>query len=228
MYKLICFDLDDTLWPCAPTIQFAEQTLYNWLSVYKPEVTQIYDIDQLRLKRKQLIEEQPELIHDLSAARKVHLKQLAGETGDTDDWVDAAFDVFYQARQKVNLFEDVIPVLSVLKKNYILAALTNGNAHISKTGLSEYFDFQVSAADVLASKPDPAMFVTAMHKAGVSPAQTLHVGDHPEHDIQGARNAGVDAVWLRRFAQGWNLGEAEPEQQFDNLKQFHKWLSEVK
>jgi len=228
MYKLICFDLDDTLWPCMPTIQFAEQALYNWLIEFKPAITQAYDSEQLREKRKRLIQQRPELMHDLSAARKVHLKQLADETADTDEWVDTAFNVFYEARQKVNLYEDVLPILSVLKKNHILAALTNGNAHITKTGLSDYFDFQVSAADVLASKPDPAMFISAMHKAGVSPQQTLHVGDHPVHDIQGARNAGIDSVWLRRFSQSWDINEPEPEQQFDNLKQFYNWLSDLK
>jgi len=51
MYKLICFDLDDTLWPCMPTIELAEQTLYNWLAKNKPEITQKYNIEQLRIKR---------------------------------------------------------------------------------------------------------------------------------------------------------------------------------
>jgi len=211
-----------------PTIQFAEQELYNWLSEYKPEITQAYNIEQLRSKRKQLLQQQPELMHDLSAARKVHLKQLAAETGDTDAWVESAFLVFYNARQKVYLFDDVLPVLSKLKKNYTLAALTNGNAHISKTGLSDYFDFQISAADVQASKPDPAMFLSAMKKAEVSPQQTIHVGDHPLHDIQGARNAGIDTVWLNRFTQSWNPADPKPDQQFDNLNQFHNWLSELK
>jgi len=227
MYKLICFDLDDTLWPCMPTIQQAEQTLYNWLAENKPEITATYNVEQLRLKRKQLIQAQPELIHDLSAARRVHLKQLAFETNDSSEWVETAFKVFYEARQKVNLFDDVIPVLSTLKTKYTLAALTNGNAHISKTGLADYFDFQISAADVQAAKPHPAMFISAMEKAGVSPVQTLHVGDHPVHDIQGARNAGIDAVWIKRFEQHWDWNEAEPDQQFNDLHQFHQWLSKL-
>ena len=226
MYKLLCFDLDDTLWPCMPTIHKAEQALYDWLLEYKPKITARYNTDQLRLKRKQLIQAQPELINDLSAARRVHLKQLADETGDNHKWVETAFEVFYEARQKVNLYDDVVPVLSALKKDYMLVALTNGNAHISKTGLSEYFDFQVSAADVQAAKPNPLMFLQAMKKAGVNNSQTLHVGDHPLHDIKGARNADIEAVWLRRFEQVWDLHEAEPELQFTNLQQFQSWLVE--
>jgi len=225
MYKLICFDLDDTLWPCMPTIHQAEQTLYDWLALHKPDITQVYTKDQLREKRLQLIQAQPKLIHDLSTARRVHLKQLASEFSDTDEWVESAFNIFYEARQKVTLFDDVIPILSSLKSQFALVALTNGNAHITKTGLAEYFDFQISAADVQAAKPDPAMFFSAMQKAGVSPQQTLHVGDHPLHDIQGARNAGIDVAWVRRFEQSWDLNEPQPEYQFTNLSQLQSWLS---
>jgi len=224
MYKLICFDLDDTLWPCMPTIHRAEQAIYDWMVEYKPAITQSYTIEQLRDKRKSLLQNRPELINDLSAARVMHLQLLAKEFNDSDDWVTEAFDVFYQARQKVSLFEDVIPVLLDLKQHFTLAALTNGNAHIQHTGLSEYFSFQVSASDVLAAKPHPAMFVRAMQQAEVTPQDTLHVGDHPEHDIQGARNAGIDAVWIKRFQQVWDATQQMPKQQFDDLYQLKHWL----
>ncbi|VAW56255.1 hypothetical protein MNBD_GAMMA07-839 [hydrothermal vent metagenome] len=226
MYKLICFDLDDTLWPCWPTIERTENILYHWLSVHKPKITETYNNEQLRLKRKQMLRMKPELSCDLSAARRMHLKQLSVEFDYDDDWIDTAFNVYYQARQQVNLFDDVIKVLSTLKLNYTLAALTNGNAHISHTGLVEFFDFQVSAADVKAAKPDPAMFISAMNQAGVTAEHTLHVGDHPLHDIQGAKNAGVDAVWIRRFGQIWDLNGPEPSLQFPNLTLFNDWLSQ--
>jgi len=224
MYKLICFDLDDTLWPCMPTIQCAEQAIYDWMAEHKPAITQAYSIEQLRDKRKVLIHDQPKLINDLSAARLAHLKALAEEFNDSADWVDEAFKVFYQARQKVALYDDVIPVLLELKQYFTLVALTNGNAHIKHTGLAEYFSFQVSAADVLAAKPHPAMFIRAMQQAEVRPQETLHVGDHPIHDIQGARNAGVDAVWINRFQRVWDTNQQTPRQQFDDLYQLKNWL----
>jgi len=224
MYKLICFDLDDTLWPCMPTIHRAEQAIYDWMAEHKPVITQSYSIEQLRDKRKALLQNRPELINDLSAARVAHLQALAKEFNDSTDWVDEAFNVFYQARQNVNLFEDVIPVLLDLKQHFTLVALTNGNAHIKYTGLAEYFSFQVSAADVQAAKPNPAMFIRAMQQAGVAPQDTLHVGDHPVHDIQGARNAGVDAVWIKRFQQVWDTDQLAPSQQFEDLYQLKHWL----
>ncbi len=225
MYKLICFDLDDTLWPCMDTIYRAEQTMYDWLAEHRPKITQTYSINQLREKRKQLVSNRPELGSDLSAARRAHLKQLADEFLYDDDWVEEAFLVFYEARQKVQLYDDVVPVLSALKTDYTLAALTNGNAHISKTGLGNLFDFQISAADVQAAKPSPLMFYRAMEIANASPEQTLHIGDHPTHDILGANNAGVDSVWIRRFEQKWDGLEAEPQNQFTNLQAFYEWFS---
>ncbi len=228
MYKLICFDLDDTLWPCMPTIQGAEQAIYDWMAQHQPLITEHYSIEQLRDKRKLLMQSQPELFNDLSEARRVHLRELADEFESGYQWIETAFNVFYEARQQVQLFEDVTPVLEQLKQHYILAALTNGNAHIDKTGLSDYFDFQVSASDVQAAKPDPAMFLHAMQQAQVSPQHTLHVGDHPVHDIQGARNAGIEAVWLKRFDHPWELAEAEPSLQFDDLYQLQQWLKAPK
>ncbi len=225
MYQLICFDLDDTLWPCMPTIEKAEEMLYLWLCTHKPKITQTYSREQLRIKRHQMLLDKPQLMCDLSAARQLHLKQLADEFDYDDYWINTAFDVFYNARQKVNLFDDVIDVLSALKNDYTLAALTNGNAHIKHTGLGGLFDFQVSAADVQAAKPDPAMFHHAMNEAGVVAAQTLHVGDHPIHDLQGAKNAGIEGVWIRRFNQSWNLSDPEPKCQFTDLHLFNDWLS---
>ena len=32
-FRLLTIDLDDTLWPCAPTIKRAEAVLYAWLEL---------------------------------------------------------------------------------------------------------------------------------------------------------------------------------------------------
>ena len=49
--KVLSFDLDDTLWPCLPTILRAEELLHKWLSVNVPEISSSYDVYQLREKR---------------------------------------------------------------------------------------------------------------------------------------------------------------------------------
>jgi len=200
---LLTVDLDDTLWPCLPTILRAESISYAWLKQNRSAITQRYSIEALRDKRQQLIARQPELSNDLSAARRVHFAELADEFGYDHDWVEPAFKVFHDARQLVDLYADVRPALSRLKARFKLVALTNGNADINKVGLADYFDLQISAADVSAAKPHPAMFIEAMQRMQANPQQTLHIGDHALHDVYGARNAGIRSVWVNRTEESW-------------------------
>ena len=201
--QLLTIDLDDTLWPCMPTIMHAETTSYRWLQQKWPELTRRYSMEDLRDRRRQLMQQRPELFNDLSEARRAHFRDLSDELGYDYDWIEEAFQVFLEARQKVAFYDDTLPVLERLQRSYRLVALTNGNAHIQKVGLGEYFELQISAADVNAAKPNPAMFVAAMKQLGVSAEQTLHVGDHAIHDIEGARAAGIRSVWVNRQGASW-------------------------
>lgn len=215
--KLLTIDLDDTLWPCMPVIAVAEQTSYDWLAQHLPRITQHYSMEDLRNKRKQLMLNQPALKNDLSEARRAHFRELADEFGYEHDWIEDGFKVFYSARQQVTFYDDVLPVLSQLAPHYKLIALTNGNAHIHLTGLSDFFVTQFSAADVQAAKPHPAMFHRAMQFAGVSPQQTLHVGDHAIHDIEGAIAAGVRSVWVNRNNEHWPHADFVADYEVKNL-----------
>lgn len=215
--KLLTIDLDDTLWPCMPVITIAEQTTYDWLAQYLPRITQQYSMDDLRNKRKLLMQNQPALKNDLSEARRAHFRELADEFGYGHDWIEDGFRIFYAARQQVTFYDDVLPVLSQLAMRYKLIALTNGNAHIHLTGLGGFFTAQFSAADVQAAKPHPAMFHRAMQFAGVLPQQTLHVGDHAIHDIEGARAAGVRSVWVNRNHEVWTHEDFVADYEVENL-----------
>lgn len=56
-------------------------------------------------------------------------------------------------------------------------------------------------------KPAPGMLQAAMADAGVSPAQTLMIGDRPE-DREAAAAAGCAFQWAQKFfGRGWGEGE---------------------
>jgi len=223
--KLICFDLDDTLWPCMPTIHYAEDVYYQWLKTSKPAVTEKYSATDIRDKRRDLKQRTPSLAHDMSKLRIHSLYELADEFNDDKDWVIDAFDAFYQARQQVNFFEDVAPVLEKLKPLYQIAAVTNGNADIYTTELADFFDVAVSAAEAGKSKPDPAVFQLLQQKTGVEAGSILHVGDHPCDDIEGANRAGIRSVWLDRQQIGWSSTVVEPDYIAENLYQLLEILA---
>jgi putative hydrolase of the HAD superfamily len=78
--------------------------------------------------------------------------------------------------------------------------ITNGNAlvqnsKIDKTGLRPLLDtVLVSEAEGL-RKPDPAIFALALSRLGVTADEAVFVGDNPSADVDGARKAGLTAIW---------------------------------
>jgi HAD superfamily hydrolase (TIGR01509 family) len=60
----------------------------------------------------------------------------------------------------------------------------------SRTGLLRYFDFALAAGDYTVSKPDPAPYLAALERAGVSPESSLAVEDS-ERGLVSALAAGL-------------------------------------
>jgi len=209
--KLVCFDLDDTLWPCTPTILHAENVYYQWLKNNRPRITDAYSPDDILNKRRHLRERTPELKHDISELRIQSLHELAEEFDYSTDWIETAFEAFYLARQQVSFYDDVAPVLEKLRPYYQIAAVTNGNADIYMTELGNYFDYAVSAAEAGISKPDPAVFELLQKVSGVTADAIVHVGDHQIDDIEGASRAGIRNVWLNRHADSWSNKQVRPD-----------------
>jgi len=223
--QLICFDLDDTLWPCMPTIIHAEESLYQWLCSNKAVVTDKYSVKELRDKRLSLAERRPELKHNLSKLRKVSLYELADEFNDSTDWIDTAFGIFYEARQSVNLFDDVIEVLQQLSQSYELAAMTNGNADIYRTEIGHLFKYSITAEETGAAKPDKLMFSSLLQQSALLPQQILYIGDHPVQDIEGANKVGIPNVWLNRQKQDWSHQQITPDNSATDLYEILELLA---
>jgi putative hydrolase of the HAD superfamily len=225
--KLLTFDLDDTLWPCRPVIMAAEQELYAWMQQRVPEITQRHDSKALFHKRRDFMQQRPDLLHDMSRLRIESLKALCDEIGIGDEWVDEAFEVFFRARQRVELYPDVAPVLDNLSAEYTLVAVTNGNADIDMIGIGHWFEFSLSAAEVGQQKPHPLVFETAMARAGAAAEETVHIGDDEHRDIFGAREAGIHTVWLNRSDRDWSHTECEADHHIRSLAELPEILRQM-
>jgi len=201
--RAVSFDLDDTLWSCDEVIERAERVVYEWLARRFPRITAEFDLESMRRIRIETVERNPGLAVDLTALRHHTLQWHALRAGYGADVADAGVDVFLAERHRVTPFDDVRPVLEGLRTRYPLVALTNGNADVRRTELVDLFDAAVSAADVGAAKPDPAMFRQACERLGVEAAELVHVGDDPVRDIHAARRFGARAVWINRNALPW-------------------------
>ncbi|GDY12670.1 hypothetical protein LBMAG53_15480 [Planctomycetota bacterium] len=61
----------------------------------------------------------------------------------------------------------------------------------ARHGLAGLVDFYSLSSEIGWIKPNPRHFQHAVTLAGCSPGEILHVGDHPDRDIAGARLAGL-------------------------------------
>ncbi len=221
--KLLTFDLDDTLWPCMATILKTEERLHQWFNEHHPDIPNQYSIKQLRGKRIQLAKKHQHIAHDLTALRKKSFAQLSQEMGHTPQqekhFIQEAFDFYFNERNKVNLYEDVIPTLEALKANYQLGAVTNGNADIYLIGLGHLFAFSWSAADAGQQKPHPVVFDSLLEKQQLKASEVIHIGDDPITDIQGAQQSGIRSIWLNRNKSPWPKELNPPFIEIDQLNQ---------
>ena len=199
--RALTFDLDDTLWDSRPVLMAAEQTLHDWLTDHYPRITGRYSVQALREMRLDLVRRQPDLGHRMTALRKASLRLAAESVGYDHSLVEPAFEVFLEARHRIDLFDDVVPVLSRLKKaGYRIGSMTNGNANIRRLAMGDLFDFALDAESAGQGKPHSRMFEAACRHAGVTPRQLAHIGDDPLTDLLGGIAAGVTVIWMNRQA----------------------------
>lgn len=205
--RLVTFDLDDTLWEVRPVLVHAEAVTAQWMHARCPALAARYDSAAMTALRVRLLAERPELRHHISELRREAMRIALRDCGFGDTEATAlaeeGFEVFHAARHRVEPFAAVEDCLRALAQRYLLGVLTNGNADVFRLPLGRHFRFAVRAESVGTSKPDPAHFRAALREAGVAPDEAVHVGDHPEHDIEGALGAGLRAVWYNPQARAW-------------------------
>ncbi|MCB1608398.1 MAG: HAD family hydrolase [Xanthomonadales bacterium] len=214
----ITLDLDDTLWPVEPAIVAAEAALREWILANCPGAESDWPTERLQALRAQVWTEHPHLAHDFSALRMIAIERILAPYGLPASAADEAFAVFFRARNEVSLYPEAREALAQLAGRVPIVALTNGNACLRTIGLDHYFHDAVHARDAGVAKPAAAIFHLACSRARAAPEQVLHVGDHPLQDVIGARQAGLQTMWLDRGMHLWPEHET-PAQRCKDLSQ---------
>jgi HAD superfamily hydrolase (TIGR01549 family) len=93
-------------------------------------------------------------------------------------------------------------LLAELAENHRLGIITNGSPDlqwrkVQICGLDLYFrpETVIISANVGAAKPHPSVYHAACQALTVSPDNALMIGDNYKADVQGARDAGIEALW---------------------------------
>ena len=209
--RVITMDLDDTLWEIHPVIHRAERRLYEWLGEHYPRITEKFSRNAIIEQRKEIALEFPQQDHDYTFLRRTVLGRIGVAANYGEQFVDEAMEVFDAVRNDVVVFPEVRPALEKLRNDYRLIAVTNGNSNLQKIGIDDLFHDVVTASNAGVAKPAPEIFDVAVRAGGAKAHQTLHVGDHPEIDVEGARAAGLRSVWVNRSGQRWPNEFAKPD-----------------
>jgi 2-haloalkanoic acid dehalogenase type II len=201
--RAIAFDLDNTLWHVDPVIARAEQRWLDWLREHCPRIPEQLSLEDMRIARLELAAREPHHAHDFTYLRITSLARHARECGYSEDIAERAFEIFFDARNQIDLFEDVRPGLERLRTRYPLATLSNGNADLGRIGLTDLFAVSLNARGIGAAKPDRRCFEQLVKALGFKAPEVLYVGDDPLLDVEAARAAGLQTAWMNRTGQVW-------------------------
>ena len=112
-------------------------------------------------------------------------------------------DFLHLTTKYFSLLPGAEELVRYLAKKYPLTVVTNGFVEVQyekfdKSGLRDCFSHIVLSEEVGCQKPNPRIFEEALRMNGVSAAEAVMIGDSWSSDIQGAINAGIDQIWIKK------------------------------
>ena len=118
-------------------------------------------------------------------------------------------EYIYYLPKNNHLIEGAIEVLEYLKPKYNLHIITNGFAEIQNNKLEnsksiDYFKTITNSDLAGVKKPNPIIFEYALELAKTRRGNSIMIGDCIEADVQGALDAGLDAIFFNQKNQKIN------------------------
>ena len=120
----------------------------------------------------------------------------------------SALDALFSVTQpNWALEEDAVLTLRILEAaGFRMGIVSNAGDEadvlqlVDRFGIGPFFDFVLTSATCSYRKPHPRIFAVALAHWGFPPSEAAVIGDTPEADILGGKNAGLYTVWISRRA----------------------------
>ena len=148
------------------------------------------------------------------------LQELGHDVQPDDPRIALAVETYFSAFiDYAAPIPGTVEMLATLKGKYrlgLLSNLTHAPAAlriIDKLGMTAFFDAVVVSGQLGYRKPHPRVFLELLDQLGTPKEQTAFVGDNLEADIHGARQMGLQPIWMT-YGQSQKaleaLGPADP------------------
>jgi putative hydrolase of the HAD superfamily len=193
--RVVVFDADETVVDLRPAVRGAlDAVLAEALRLRPDAALTMADLEADWYTAYAALRADP-VVEIRRAALALSLRRVG-----LDDALEALSELFFARRFALTRpFAETLPVLAELRCAYRVGLASNGNSHAARCGLPGAFDFEVYAhRNGVPKKPASGFFAAVLAEAGCPPASVVHIGDSWEHDVVGARAAGLRTVWLNR------------------------------
>ncbi len=211
-YKHLFFDLDGTLWDIHRNAELTLKSMWVQFNLNPESWSDFYEAYLHHNHRVWAMYRQGTMTkEELRTARFSRSMDDVGVEYSAD-----MLELFSQAfvdqcPRQPHLIPGALDLLNYLKgKGYTMHIITNGFKEIQGikmdgSGLSPFFVHNINSEDVGVRKPDPKIFHYAFKLANTSAGESLMIGDDWDADILGARNVGMDQVFLKLNQQRHNV-----------------------
>lgn len=179
--KGILFDMDGTLINTYENINF-RQALSELKTVQKTLILKI-----LKSRVRSFAEMETRILQEVE------------DPAEGKELVRQVSDFLLEHYDNAPLKKDALMFLQYVKqKNYKICLCTNNATEIVSHILREkhmeaYFDYVITSQQVTRSKPDPQMYLEALHNIDLT-AEECIVFEDTENGVMAARNAGIDVI----------------------------------
>lgn len=203
MIKAVLFDLDGTLLDRDQSLQLFVNDQYERLNAFLSHIPKEKYVSRfIQLDKRGYVWKD-----------KVY-QQLIDEFNITAlPWEVLLQDYLNEFKHHCVGFPHIHKILEELKENgFTLGLITNGYGqfqmdNINALQIKKYFDVILVSEWEGIKKPDPQIFINALHKLDVAPSESVFIGDHPENDVKAAQNVGLKGIWKKD--KGWNDVQAD-------------------
>ena len=204
--RAVLFDLDDTLFDhrqCARAALLGVRASHDCFARFEGV--------EMEASHARILEE----LHldvmagrrDLDSARVERFRRLyswAGVDADVELASRAALTYrqrYLEARTEVR---GASALLASVRRHATVVVVSNNlleeqQDKLNYCDLAPHVDVLVVSEEAGVSKPDPRIFEIALERAGVGAVEAVMLGDSWTNDIEGARAAGIRAIWFNRL-----------------------------
>tara|TARA_B100000029_G_scaffold368747_1_gene362489 strand:+ start:11964 stop:12668 length:705 start_codon:yes stop_codon:yes gene_type:complete len=192
--KVIFLDLDDTL--CE-----TEGITPQRLEMAKQALSETINSTLLDSVMEQAISWDPV---QSTTGTKGRLQRIKKELKLPDESFDQMRAIYNEALfNYLTLYDGVEDALSWLHDRFSLGLITNGPSEfqrkkIEQLGISKYFDGIIVSGEFGEHKPNPKIFNFAVESLNSSVEDSVHIGDRPDSDIDGAQSVGITGILVRK------------------------------